>query len=260
MSTKTATIDPERQMLGEVEVIGQDRWEEIRRRAGEGASIRTIARELDLDRKTVRRCLRQTEWKPYQRAARTDTLLHVTRRTNLARFPFIKGLDSFDFGYQPSVDRKQIQKLSLCHFVEHGENLVLLGPPGVGKTHLAVGLGLKAIEHGYRVLFTTVAAMLTTLTKALNEGRFDDKLKVFTIQRLLIIDEIGSPADRPADGDAVPLAHRPALRAGADDPDQQPELRELGRRLRGPRDRPVRSSTGFCITRRRSASGAIRIG
>ena len=60
--------------------------------------------------------------------------------------------------------------------------------PGVGKTHLAVGLGLKAIEHGYRVLFTTAAAMLTTLTKALNEGRFDEKLKVFTIPRLLIID------------------------------------------------------------------------
>ena len=51
---------------------------------------------------------------------------------------------------------------------------VLLGPPGVGKTHLAVGLGLKAIEHGYRVLFTTAAAMLTTLTKALSEVRFDD--------------------------------------------------------------------------------------
>ena len=57
-------------MIGEVEVAGPDQWEEIRRRADDGASIRTIARELDLDRKAVRRCLRQTEWrKPYQRAA-----------------------------------------------------------------------------------------------------------------------------------------------------------------------------------------------
>ena len=71
--------------------------------------------------------------------------------------------------------------------------------PGVAKTHLAVGFGLKAIERGYRVLFTTAAAMLTTLTKALSEGRFDDKLKIYTIPRLLIIDEIGYlPIDRQA--------------------------------------------------------------
>ena len=70
MSTTATTIDPERQMLGEVEMIGQDRWEEIHRRAGAGASIRAIARELDVDRKTVRRCLRQTAWKPYERATR----------------------------------------------------------------------------------------------------------------------------------------------------------------------------------------------
>ena len=75
MSTRATMIDPERQMLGEVEMVGQDRWEEIHRRAGAGASIRAMARELDGDRKTVRRCLRQTEWKPYQRAARSDTLL-----------------------------------------------------------------------------------------------------------------------------------------------------------------------------------------
>ena len=75
MSTTATTIDRERQTLGEVEMVGRDRWEEIHRLAGQGASIRAIARELDLDRKTVRRCLRQTEWKPYQRAARADTLL-----------------------------------------------------------------------------------------------------------------------------------------------------------------------------------------
>ena len=62
------------------------------------------------------------------------TAKHVSLRTQLARFPFVKSLDSFDFSYQPSIDRKQIQTLSMCHFLEPGENLVILGPPGVGKT------------------------------------------------------------------------------------------------------------------------------
>ena len=127
----------------------------------------------------------------------SKTAKHVTMRTQLARFPFVKSLDSFDFSYQPSIDRKQIQTLSMCHFVEHGENLVILGPPGVGKTHLAVGLGLKAIERGYRVLFTTAAVLIAALTRALGEGRLDDKLKVYTVPRLLIVDEIGYlPIDR----------------------------------------------------------------
>src|SRR5215471_324791 len=121
----------------------------------------------------------------------SKTAKHVTMRTQLARFPFVKSLESFDFTYQPSIDKKQIQTLSSCHFVEHGENLVILGPPGVGKTHLAVGLGLKAIEHGYRVLFTTAAVLIAALTRALGEGRLDDKLKVYTVPRLLIVDEIG---------------------------------------------------------------------
>ena len=125
------------------------------------------------------------------------TAKHVTMRTHLARFPFVKSLESFDFGYQPSLDKKQLQTLSGCHFIEHGENLVLLGPPGVGKTHLAVGLGLKAIERGYRVLFTTAAGMITTLTRAASEGRLEDRLKVYTVPRLLILDEIGYlPIDR----------------------------------------------------------------
>ena len=73
----------------------------------------------------------------------------------------------------------------------------MLGPPGVGKMHLAAALGLKAIEAGYRVLFTTATNLIAALTKAHAEGRLEEKLKVYTTPRLLIIDEIGYlPIDR----------------------------------------------------------------
>jgi DNA replication protein DnaC len=117
------------------------------------------------------------------------TTKNIAMRTAMARFPFVKPLETFDFGYQPSIDRKQVQQLASCHFIEHGDNVIVLGPPGVGKTHLAVSLGLKAIEAGYRVLFTTAAHLIATLTKAHAE--------VYTTPRLLIIDEIGYlPIDR----------------------------------------------------------------
>ncbi len=96
---------------------------------------------------------------------------NINMRTRLARFPFIKSLDALEFGYQPSLDEKQLQDLATCRFIESGENLMLLGSPGVGKTYLAMGLGLKAIQHGYRVLFTTAANMIATLTRATAEGR-----------------------------------------------------------------------------------------
>jgi DNA replication protein DnaC len=122
---------------------------------------------------------------------------HLTMRVSMARFPFQKTLDAFDFKFQPSIDPKVIRELATGRYLETGDNVLLLGSPGVGKTHLAVALGVKACEHGVRVLFTTAAGLIATLGKALAEGRLDERLKLLAQPQLLIVDEIGYiPIDR----------------------------------------------------------------
>lgn len=117
--------------------------------------------------------------------------------TRMARFPFIKTLDGFDFSYQPSIDQKRIKDLAASRWISNGENVVFLGPPGVGKTHLAVALGIQAIQQGYRAVFVTAQGLIATLARAMTENRLEERLKFYSQPKLLIIDEIGYiPIDR----------------------------------------------------------------
>ncbi len=112
-------------------------------------------------------------------------------RLKQARLPWVKTLEQFDFSFQPSIDRKLVRELSGLGFVERNENVILLGPPGVGKTHLAVALGVKAAEAGHRVLFMTLDRLVSTLVKARQENRLDRQLQQLTYPKVLVLDEIG---------------------------------------------------------------------
>jgi DNA replication protein DnaC len=126
----------------------------------------------------------QTEWQGrYQKG--------IEVRLRQSRFPWIKTLEQFDFDFQPSVDRRQVRELAGLSFVERAHNVILLGPPGVGKTHLAIALGVKAVEAGFSVLFLTLEALMTRLTRALNENRLERSLQQLVYPKVLIIDELG---------------------------------------------------------------------
>jgi DNA replication protein DnaC len=137
-----------------------------------------------LDYKTFLSQALEAEWQGrYQRG--------IEARLKQARFPWLKTLDQFEFEFQPSIDRRQVRELAGLSFVERAHNVVLLGPPGVGKTHLAIALGVKAVEAGYSVLFLTLEQLMMRLTKALNENRLERSLQQLTYPKVLILDEIG---------------------------------------------------------------------
>lgn len=123
----------------------------------------------------------------------------VAMKIKLAHFPFLKTLEQFDFAFQPSLNERQIRELATGRFVANGENVLLLGPPGVGKTHLAIALGMAAIAQATSVYFTTVVDLIDLLRRDAKEDRLDHRLDTLCRPKLLILDEMGYfPLDRLA--------------------------------------------------------------
>ena len=108
-----------------------------------------------------------------------------------AKFPYQKRLEDFDYDAQPSIDRRMVEELATARFCGEGRNVVLLGPPGVGKTHLAIALGVRICELGQRAYFTTAIEMARRLAKANHEHRLHREMNNLVRPSLLIIDEVG---------------------------------------------------------------------
>ena len=115
----------------------------------------------------------------------------VERRIKAARFPAIKSLETFDFDVIPTLNKKLVLELARAEFVDRCENIIALGPSGVGKTHLAIGIGLAACQHGIKTRFATAAAIVHELIEARDEKRLLRLQKQLASHELLIIDELG---------------------------------------------------------------------
>ena len=116
---------------------------------------------------------------------------YLKTRLQLAHLPYLKTFAQFDFAFQPSIDERQIRELQTLRFVHEASNVILLGPPGVGKTHLAVALAEASIRAGQAAYFMTAHDLVDDLGRAYREGRLDRRMKVYLAPKVLVIDEMG---------------------------------------------------------------------
>ncbi len=116
---------------------------------------------------------------------------YLRARLQLAHFPFVKTFEQFDFGFQPSLDDRQIRELRSLRFIHEASNVIFLGPPGVGKTHLSVALAEEAIRAGLGAYFITAHDLAADLGRAYREGRLDRRMRVYLAPKVLVIDEVG---------------------------------------------------------------------
>jgi len=121
-------------------------------------------------------------------------------RMRFSRLPAHKTLEQFDFTAQPTLDRRLVEDLATLRFVEEKSNCLLIGPPGVGKTHLAIALGHRAVHAGYRVYYTTAADLVARTSRAAMDGRWANTMRFWARPQVLIIDELGY---LPMPGDAA---------------------------------------------------------
>jgi DNA replication protein DnaC len=116
---------------------------------------------------------------------------YLRARLQLAHLPFVKNFDQFEFAFQPSIDERQIRELRTLRFIHEASNVIFLGPPGVGKTHLSVSLAEAAIQAGFGAYFMTAHDLVHDLGRAYREGRLDRRMRVYLAPKVLIIDEMG---------------------------------------------------------------------